>query len=103
MASELSRRSFIAAGGAFGVLALAPPARVRSLLEAARAATGDGRFLTKHELATLRADAAIGADVDALRWTGPRSDLAAWSERLGTPALHERVSRLAAARAAVMG
>jgi len=37
------------------VLALAPPARVRSLLEAARAATGDGRFLTKHEVATLRA------------------------------------------------
>ena len=37
------------------MLALAPPARVHSLLEAARAATGDGRFLTKHELATLRA------------------------------------------------
>ena len=53
--SELSRRSFIAAGGAFGLLALAPPARVRSLLETARAASGDGRFLTKHELATLRA------------------------------------------------
>ena len=55
MASELSRRSFIAAGGTLGLLALAPPARVRSLLEAARAASGDGRFLTKHELATLRA------------------------------------------------
>jgi hypothetical protein len=53
--SELSRRSFLAAGGALGVLALAPPARVSSLLEAARAATGDGRFLTRHELATLRA------------------------------------------------
>jgi Gluconate 2-dehydrogenase subunit 3 len=53
--SELSRRSFLAAGGAIGLLALAPPARVRSLLEAARAASGDGRFLTKHELATLRA------------------------------------------------
>jgi 5'-3' exonuclease len=54
------------------------------------------------ELATLRADAPIGADVDALRWTGPRPDLAAWSERLGTPPLHERASRLAAARAAVL-
>ena len=52
------------------------------------------------ELATLRADAPIGADVDALRWTGPRTDFAAWSERLGTPPLHERASRLAAARAA---
>jgi 5'-3' exonuclease len=53
------------------------------------------------ELATLRADAPIGADVDALRWRGPRADFAAWSERLGTPLLHERAGRLAAARAAV--
>src|SRR5207253_10944868 len=50
------------------------------------------------ELATLRADAPIGADVDALRRRGPRADSAAWSERLGTPALHERASKLAAAR-----
>jgi hypothetical protein len=53
--SDLSRRSFLAAGGALGLLALAPPARVRSLLEEARAASGNGRFLNKHELATLRA------------------------------------------------
>jgi 5'-3' exonuclease len=52
------------------------------------------------ELATLRADAPIGADVDALCWMGPRGDFAAWSARLGTPALHERAARLAAARAA---
>ena len=45
------------------------------------------------ELATLRADAPIGADVDALRWTGPRPDFAAWSERLGTPPLQERAAR----------
>src|SRR2546427_9891969 len=51
------------------------------------------------ELATPRADAPIGADVDALRWRGPRADFAAWSERLGTPTLHERASKLAAARA----
>ena len=57
------------------------------------------RALLFRELATLRADAPIGADVDALRWTGPHADLAAWSERLGTPALRERASRLAAARA----
>jgi 5'-3' exonuclease len=57
------------------------------------------RALLFRELATLRADAPIGADVDALRWRGPRPDFAAWSERLGTPALHERASKLAAARA----
>ena len=54
------------------------------------------------KLATLRGDAPIGVDVDALRWTGPHSDFAAWSERLGAPALHERASALAAARAATM-
>ena len=60
------------------------------------------RALLFRELATLRGDAPVGADVDALRWIGPRADFAAWSERLGTPALHERASRLAAARAAAM-
>jgi 5'-3' exonuclease len=52
------------------------------------------------ELATLRPDAPIGTDVDALRWTGPRDDFASWSERLGTPALHARATALAAVRAA---
>jgi 5'-3' exonuclease len=56
------------------------------------------RALLFRELATLRADAPIGADVDALRWTGPRPDFAAWAARLGTPALHERASVLQAAR-----
>jgi 5'-3' exonuclease len=60
------------------------------------------RALLFRTLATLRADAPIGADVDALRWTGPRDEFAAWSERLGTPALHERAAILAAARAAVV-
>jgi len=55
------------------------------------------------KLATLRADAPIGADVDALRWIGPRPDFAAWAQRLGTPALHERAALLAAARAASLG
>jgi 5'-3' exonuclease len=57
------------------------------------------RAMLFRELATLRADAPIGADVNALRWTGPRADFAAWSARLGTPSLHERAARLAAARA----
>jgi 5'-3' exonuclease len=56
------------------------------------------RALLFRELATLRADAPIGADVDALRWRGPRADFAGWAERLGTPALHERAVTLAATR-----
>jgi 5'-3' exonuclease len=59
------------------------------------------RALLFRELATLRADAPIGVDVDALRWTGPRAEFAAWSARLGAPALHERAMRLAAARVGV--
>jgi 5'-3' exonuclease len=58
------------------------------------------RALLFRQLATLRADAPIDADVDALRWIGPRADFAAWSERLGAPPLDERASTLAAARAA---
>jgi len=51
-------------------------------------------------LATLRADAPIGMDVDGLRWPGPRPAFAAWAGRLGTPALHERAASLAATRSA---
>jgi 5'-3' exonuclease len=47
-------------------------------------------------LATLRADAPIGTDVDALRWVGPRPAFAAWSERLGSPSLQDRAAKLAA-------
>ena len=60
------------------------------------------RALLFRELATLRADAPIGADVDALRWRGPRADFGAWAERLGTPRLYERALVLATARAAVV-
>jgi len=49
-------------------------------------------------LATLRTDAPIGVDVDALEWTGPRAGFATWAKRLGAPALHERASALASAR-----
>src|SRR5437899_1752808 len=55
MGDGLTRRSFVAAGGAFGLLALAPPARVRALLAEAAADAGGGRYLTAHEMATLRA------------------------------------------------
>jgi 5'-3' exonuclease len=56
------------------------------------------RALLFRELATLRADAPVTPDVDALCWAGPRTDFAAWSERLGAPSLQERAARLAAAR-----
>jgi 5'-3' exonuclease len=56
------------------------------------------RVLLFRELATLRADAPIGTDVDGLRWTGPRADFAAWAAGLGAPALHDRAIRLAVAR-----
>jgi hypothetical protein len=59
------------------------------------------RALLFRRLATLRADAPIGVDVDGLRWNGPRAEFATWSERLGAPMLHERAVKLAAARAAI--
>ena len=56
------------------------------------------RALLFRELATLRTDAPVAADVDALRWSGPRSDFETWSGRLGSAQLHERASELATAR-----
>ena len=46
-------------------------------------------------LATLREDAPVSADVDSLRWTGPRPEFAAWAARLGSPELLERALALA--------
>jgi 5'-3' exonuclease len=54
-------------------------------------------------LATLRTDTPLGTDVDALRWTGPRTDFATWAAGLGAPELHERAGVLAVARAATGG
>jgi 5'-3' exonuclease len=56
------------------------------------------RALLFRDLATLRTDAPVSADVDALRWTGPHPDWSAWVERLGTRSLEARASRLAATR-----
>jgi 5'-3' exonuclease len=61
------------------------------------------RALLFLRLATLRADAPIGVDVDALRWLGPRPEFEAWSARLGAPILHERATSLAAGRAGAGG
>ena len=55
MAAGISRRTFLQAGGSLGLLALVPSARVRQLLAAAPAPGQKGRFLTAHELDTLRA------------------------------------------------
>jgi len=73
------------------------PVRGAARLAATLAAHRDRARLFR-ELATLRADAPINTDVDALRWTGPHAAFAVWAERLGTPPLHERAARLAAAR-----
>jgi 5'-3' exonuclease len=66
---------------------------------AATLAAQRDRALLFRELATLRADAPIGVDVAALRWTGPQADFAAWAARLGAPALQDRAAKLAASRA----
>ena len=55
MGGEITRRSLLRAAGAFGLLALAPPARVQALIAEAAAAGQPGRFLGAHELDTLRA------------------------------------------------
>ncbi|MEY2567425.1 MAG: gluconate 2-dehydrogenase gamma chain [Actinomycetota bacterium] len=49
------RRGFLKAAGGIGLLALVPAARLRALAASAPAAGQPGRFLTAHELDTLRA------------------------------------------------
>ncbi len=53
--SETTRRGFVGAAGAIGLLALAPPDRLRGLLDSARAAGAPGHFLTAGELDILKA------------------------------------------------
>jgi 5'-3' exonuclease len=75
------------------------PVRGAPRLAATLAAQAERARLFR-ELARLRADAHLGADVEALRWAGPRADFTAWSARLGAPALDARARALAAARPA---
>jgi 5'-3' exonuclease len=56
------------------------------------------RALLFRRLATLRADAPIGVEVDGLGWKGPRAELSDWARRCGAPALHERAVKLASQR-----
>jgi 5'-3' exonuclease len=51
------------------------------------------------ELATLRTDAPLFADVEALKWPGPSSGFRAYCERLGDPRLSVRAEKAAAAQA----
>ncbi len=56
------------------------------------AVLGDQRELALRfkDLATLRSDAALFRDVEALRWRGPTAEFAAWAERIGDARLLER-------------
>jgi hypothetical protein len=54
-AQRSTRRGFLQGGGAVGLLALVPPARLARLLRSAPRASQVGRFLSAHELDTLRA------------------------------------------------
>ncbi len=74
------------------------PVRGAARLAATLAAQREHAMLFR-TLATLRADAPIGASVDALRWVGPRPGFTAWAARLGPPSLQERAAKLAEARA----
>jgi 5'-3' exonuclease len=55
-----------------------------------------GLALLFKQLATLRTDAALFADVEQLRWQGPTAQFPACTQRLGNPKLLERATRAAA-------
>jgi 5'-3' exonuclease len=59
---------------------------------------GDNRVLALlfKDLATLRTDAPLFANVDEIRWRGPTDSFAAYAERLGDVRLVERSQRAAA-------
>jgi 5'-3' exonuclease len=65
----------------YGPIESFPPGALGDQLESAK--------LFK-QLATLRTDAKLFADVEALRWRGPTGAFAAWAERVGAPKLLER-------------
>ncbi len=54
-------------------------------------------------LATLRTDAELFAEVDELRWRGPRPEFAGWAERVGEPRLAERARKAVPARRVAAG
>jgi len=102
-------RSAAAALQQFGALEAIPrrlldwPAKARG---AVRGAASLAAALAAHErevalfkvLATLRTDAPVSPDVDAMEWRGPRPGFVALAERLGAPRLAERLAALALRR-----
>jgi hypothetical protein len=52
------------------------------------------------QLATLRTDAALFGDVEALRWRGPAPGFAEWTRRIAAPALLQRALKAQAVAAA---
>jgi 5'-3' exonuclease len=56
------------------------------------------RALLFKTLATLRTNAPLFRDIDALRWTGPTATFAARAERLGDARLLERARKVARER-----
>ncbi|HEX2722781.1 MAG TPA: 5'-3' exonuclease H3TH domain-containing protein [Gemmatimonadaceae bacterium] len=59
--------------------------------------TNQQHALLFKDLATLRTDAALFADVDELEWSGPREDFAAIAAQIGDSALVNRLAALTAA------
>jgi 5'-3' exonuclease len=57
----------------------------------------DAALLFK-KLATLRTDAKLFRDVEALRWRGPTPKFVAWTEHTGAPKLLERALKVEAGR-----
>jgi 5'-3' exonuclease len=57
------------------------------------------RALLFKRLATLRTDAPLFADVDALRWRGPTATFPEWAERIADVRLLERCTKAAAGSA----
>jgi 5'-3' exonuclease len=63
------------------------------------AVLGDSRELALlfKDLATLRTDARLFADVDELRWSGPTSAFGEWAERIEAPRMLDRALKAQAA------
>jgi 5'-3' exonuclease len=73
------------------------PAGIRSALAlSARWSRSATRRRCSKVLATLRTEAPVSADVDAMRWRGPRPEFAGRAESLGAPGLAKRVEAIAA-------
>jgi len=90
-----------AADGYPGIAGIGPITAARMLMQYGpierfpAAALGARRELALRfkALATLRSDAPLFRDVDALRWRGPKAAFASWAARMEAPRLLERAVR----------